>query len=91
MHQISQVVRTKAMLMQAIHIWRMNDFFFAFHFAARVVPMVLLTLIVPIDNKASELKQLLNSMSREFPHFESCCRTSALLATLSYTERLPLP
>ena len=60
---------------------RMNDFFF--------LPST--THLVHTDNKASELKQLLNCFLfnvKGIAHFESCCRASALLATLSYVTKI---
>ena len=92
MHQLSKVVHTKEMLTQAIHIWwKANDFFIVFHFAARAVPMVLLTLSPQITRQVNSNSSSIasSSMSREFSHFESCCRASALLATLSYTRVYP--
>ena len=96
MHQISKVVRTKAMLIQAIHIWWKANERFLLYIVNHCLPLRSSscshgpTHLVPIDNKASELTIASSSMSREFPQFESCCRASALLATLSYTESLPL-
>ena len=88
MHQISKVVCTKAMLTQAIHIWwKANDFFIAFHLQLELlIPMVLLTLSPQITRQVNSNSSSIasSSMSREFPHFESCCRASALLATRVY-------